>query len=285
MSSSRSAASGCSFVAVDESGKTGRETTNRPDEVVSLDVLAESIDHGTMHDNIVSVGFSSAKKKSKMSASFAPMALLSKALPRRDVRPLAQPGDVIYGRASMAPPPPASEPRVSAPAAPAPLAAPAARMRRAAREAPSFARMGFSGRTQAKRMDDSIQYESLRSEEMTRRKNSVPDDALAAIVSLQSFNGSWGWSDNLLGVLGLEPAKIQEVASRLQIVDQIGTDLLATILVVVFLEKVLASRRDEWEMLTEKAVGWMNQQCGVPGTVEEISGRYLGQFGSLFATV
>ncbi|KAK4117120.1 VIT-domain-containing protein [Canariomyces notabilis] len=87
------------------------------------------------------------------------------------------------------------------------------------------------------------------------------DDKLSPIVALQTFAGSWDWDDNLLDLLHIDadsdlPAAAQEV------VDQLGgkSDTLATALVLVHLELRLADMKDQWEMLAEKARGWLQDE-------------------------
>ncbi|KAK4244258.1 von Willebrand factor A domain-containing protein 5A [Corynascus novoguineensis] len=104
---------------------------------------------------------------------------------------------------------------------------------------------------------------------------------LDALVGLQSFDGSWSWCDRLLRLVGLLPADdnrntAESVAQRATQVKLLGSDedknALATALVLAYLRTspALAARRDEWEMLADKAAEWL--QGRVPGatrTVEE----------------
>ncbi|KAL2198308.1 von Willebrand factor type A domain-containing protein [Corynascus similis CBS 632.67] len=111
---------------------------------------------------------------------------------------------------------------------------------------------------------------------------------LDALVGLQSFDGSWSWCDRLLRLVGLLPADdydnssssientAESVAQRAAQVKLLGSDedrnALATALVLAYLRasSALAARRDEWEMLADKAAEWL--QGRVPGatrTVEE----------------
>ncbi|KAL2147158.1 hypothetical protein VTI28DRAFT_588 [Corynascus sepedonium] len=111
---------------------------------------------------------------------------------------------------------------------------------------------------------------------------------LDALVGLQSFDGSWSWCDRLLRLVGLLPADdydnssssientAESVAQRAAQVKLLGSDedrnALVTALVLAYLRAspALAARRDEWEMLADKAAEWL--QGRVPGatrTVEE----------------
>lgn len=70
---------------------------------------------------------------------------------------------------------------------------------------------------------------------------------------LQTFTGSWAWTRPLLDVLKLQgsEAEISQKAISLNL-DPVGC-LFATALVLAFLETKLAGKKDEWEMLVEKA--------------------------------
>ncbi|KAH8901639.1 VIT-domain-containing protein [Thozetella sp. PMI_491] len=85
-------------------------------------------------------------------------------------------------------------------------------------------------------------------------------DVFDRLVSLQSFNGAWIWSAALLDVLGLDAGRIMVVSQEENLTSIIGTDILATALVLAFLHLKLATRRDEWEMLADKAKDWIKSE-------------------------
>ncbi|KAK4226212.1 von Willebrand factor A domain-containing protein 5A [Podospora fimiseda] len=89
-----------------------------------------------------------------------------------------------------------------------------------------------------------------RSYEFLNEAEVVSGDTLDVIVALQTFEGKWAWSDRLLALLGLkkEDVKVQE------------SDGIATAIVLAYLEVRLGNRKDEWEMLAEKARDWLNAQ-------------------------
>jgi hypothetical protein len=83
-------------------------------------------------------------------------------------------------------------------------------------------------------------------------------DKLAQLVALQTFTGAWRWDEGLLELLGFQRPKF--VAARAAAADLVGaSDRLATALVLAFLELRLADRRDEWEMLADKAREWLDE--------------------------
>jgi hypothetical protein len=101
-----------------------------------------------------------------------------------------------------------------------------------------------------------------------------PAEKLDMLVSLQGFSGEWKWEEQVLRLLGLE----MRVAVPLGLGRQ--SDVLATAMVVVFLEERLGELKDEWEMLVDKARGWLDGKIGGK-TVEEyceaVKGFWTGQ--------
>ncbi|KAK3991268.1 von Willebrand factor A domain-containing protein 5A [Cladorrhinum sp. PSN332] len=94
---------------------------------------------------------------------------------------------------------------------------------------------------------------------------SVSGDKLDAIVALQTFEGKWVWNDRLLALLGLkkEDVKVKE------------SDEAATAIVLAYLEARLADRKDEWEMLAEKAQDWLaSQGLNVEEQVAKVKGLF-----------
>jgi len=92
---------------------------------------------------------------------------------------------------------------------------------------------------------------------------------LEAIVHLQKFEGSWDWTDALFSHVKFDRVKLADLKKG---EDQSGNDLfaaksalLATALVLAFLEAKLVGRRDEWGMLADKALEWMAKQIDARG--------------------
>jgi hypothetical protein len=76
-------------------------------------------------------------------------------------------------------------------------------------------------------------------------------DALETVVSLQTFEGYWQWDESLFQNLGVDCRKVLSEQSMKQ------SAALATAIVLNFMEEKLAERKDEWEMLAEKARDWL----------------------------
>lgn len=86
-------------------------------------------------------------------------------------------------------------------------------------------------------------------------------DVLSTLSALQTFVGSWQWNPSLEAILGVAPltatVKIQLPGQYTQ-----HMDVLATLCAVVFLKKKLASEKDSWELLVQKAEDWLRAQTG-----------------------
>ncbi|KAL2128356.1 hypothetical protein VTI74DRAFT_9284 [Chaetomium olivicolor] len=81
-------------------------------------------------------------------------------------------------------------------------------------------------------------------------------DRLAQLVSLQTFEGAWKWEWRLLVVLGVEEGVVKQRVAAAGL-GGVEDDVLSTALVVVFLEERMKDKKDEWEMVVEKARGWL----------------------------
>ncbi|KAK0659476.1 von Willebrand factor type A domain-containing protein [Cercophora samala] len=84
-------------------------------------------------------------------------------------------------------------------------------------------------------------------------------DKLEAIVALQQFSGEWKGTEELLMLLELDKQTVAAKIKDLGLVDK-GDDVIATALVLAYLESQLGERKDEWEMMAEKAKLWLKDQ-------------------------
>ncbi|KAL6835867.1 VIT domain-containing protein [Trichoderma sp. SZMC 28015] len=86
-------------------------------------------------------------------------------------------------------------------------------------------------------------------------------DVLSTLSALQTFAGSWQWNPSLEAILGVTPLN---ATVKVQLPGQYTQhmDVLATLCAVVFLKKKLASEKDSWELLVQKAEDWLRAQTG-----------------------
>lgn len=196
-------------------------------------------------------------------------------------------GSASYS-AAPPPPPPApsrSKARAAQPmhAAPAPTRAPRVQLASfAARRASPGSHARFVATTKAKKAQPQAnpptvmaQAQAASSGALYASNSSVDDldfglggsdsqeaedvDVLDELVALQSFEGAWRWEERLLKLVGLggeaEGVVAKKAAAAVGLAE--ASDVLATALVLMFLEGALGERRDEWEMVAEKAMGWL----------------------------
>lgn len=74
-------------------------------------------------------------------------------------------------------------------------------------------------------------------------------DPLQKIISLQTFEGYWILDAPLMEVVDLSPTPVQGVDSR----------VWATVLAITFLKMKMAGDKEAWEMVVEKAIGWLKE--------------------------
>jgi hypothetical protein len=85
---------------------------------------------------------------------------------------------------------------------------------------------------------------------------------LERLIQRQSFEGPWTRESLLCDAMGISRDTVQ--TSVLELTTATGFDeekiatVLATAIVVLFLEKKLASEEDTWELIVEKARDWLN---------------------------
>lgn len=95
--------------------------------------------------------------------------------------------------------------------------------------------------------------------------NAVDIDAISAlsdkdkmhkVIAPQEFDGSWNASDELFALLGATQSQANGPSRSAD--DMVN----ATALVVAWLKKRAASEEDVWEMVVEKATGWLEGKLG-----------------------
>lgn len=82
------------------------------------------------------------------------------------------------------------------------------------------------------------------------------EEGMYEVISLQTFDGSWKWTEGLFTVLGVGEQKAKDILSGL------GEAVMATLLAVAFFEEKMAHQEGVWEMVVEKAKGWLEERIG-----------------------
>ncbi|KAF9767786.1 hypothetical protein IL306_015006 [Fusarium sp. DS 682] len=94
-------------------------------------------------------------------------------------------------------------------------------------------------------------------------------EPLEALTTLQTFAGSWSWSTDLECVLGVTSDQASKLELPSRVKEHSEKDgILATACAVLFFKKKLKDEMDTWEMLVEKAEGWLEENIGEDGVSE-----------------
>jgi hypothetical protein len=103
------------------------------------------------------------------------------------------------------------------------------------------------------------------------KENLNDDQILNVLVSLQTFEGFWEWNTSLLNALPVNQKEAENMANELR-----DMRVAATALAVAFLEDKCEHKKDEWELLVEKARGWLEGRLGgadgASKVVEKVTG-------------
>ncbi|KAK8079385.1 von Willebrand factor A domain-containing protein 5A [Apiospora hydei] len=98
-----------------------------------------------------------------------------------------------------------------------------------------------------------------------------PKPTLSSLVLLQSFEGSWPWSQELCSAMQWDEASLTssfQADFAAKYGDEGGSvgqnpDVIATICVIAWLRKECAGEKDSWELVVDKALAWLAVQ--LPG--------------------
>jgi hypothetical protein len=122
---------------------------------------------------------------------------------------------------------------------------------------PVFDRMDLSGPMGSS--DDATGFcdvDSVAVEARAPAKAQTMEDRMHMLIALQEFDGSWKWESQLWTVLGMDEVKLESICKLAGVVDD--GKIRATIAAVAFLQTKARAEEEVWEMLVEKAMGWLN---------------------------
>ena len=98
-----------------------------------------------------------------------------------------------------------------------------------------------------------------RKEEQAKEKKSIPSGPkLDVLIELQTFEGFWEWDAALFAIISVSEKQAELVEAQIGY----GKQAVATALAVVFFERKLKSEKDAWELVVEKARGWLEGNIG-----------------------
>ncbi|KAI1016600.1 hypothetical protein LB505_006855 [Fusarium chuoi] len=213
-------------------------------------------------------GNSNTKSRSFAPGSSASSGSLFGAAPQRSFGT----AETLFGSASIPPPPPPAAPTVQAAA----LAPPAAAVDEGLideyrKEMDEAAAMPLEDEMEEESCEDMGFgfFDGGSSAPAPKKKSIGAMEPLQALTSLQTFAGSWSWSSDLKHVLGVTSEQVSKLALPASVKDHSEKDdILATACAVLFFKKKLQEEMDTWEMLVEKAEGWLEENVGEDGASE-----------------
>ncbi|OAX79952.1 hypothetical protein ACJ72_05725 [Emergomyces africanus] len=116
-------------------------------------------------------------------------------------------------------------------------------------------------------------------------------DKLYALISLQSFEGSWQWDNNLFVVMELNGSEMERKVNWASILGkQTGVDIkntnqrsiVATLLVLAYLNKNYLGEKEVWELVEEKAMAWAVEKIKeIGGNADRGPDKFLSLFDGL----
>ena len=93
------------------------------------------------------------------------------------------------------------------------------------------------------------------------------------LIGLQSFDGSWKDSDKLFQLLGLQGKEKQIEATFDGVASLQDSDryvIIMTVCAIAWLEKEAKEEEGVWEMVVDKARGWVVSKLGEKVAEEQI---------------
>jgi len=108
-------------------------------------------------------------------------------------------------------------------------------------------------------------------DEMAVDAGSLSDtEKMHKIIDLQEFDGSWQISNKLLELIGVTENQFTTLNLDLGSSSVVGNKAhRATALAVAWLKTKLPKEEDVWDMVVEKAVGWLASEFGGEDSAEE----------------
>ncbi|PGH18356.1 hypothetical protein AJ79_00422 [Helicocarpus griseus UAMH5409] len=125
-----------------------------------------------------------------------------------------------------------------------------------------------------------------------RKSAQAPQSAVHELISLQSFDGSWQWNEDVFATMELDASSVEKTLDWSSILGkQAGVDakdtkqrsIVATLLVMAYLHKRRADEKETWELVGDKAMNWAVQAIGeIGGRTDRSSDELLGLFDGVF---
>lgn len=101
-----------------------------------------------------------------------------------------------------------------------------------------------------------------------------PPSTVYRLVAMQSFEGNWIWDQELFSLLGYDQSymrnKVNQLLGKGVSLQADEKTVVVTLLVMGFLQRKNADSRDIWDLVYEKAQGWVHDKLKQMGTSGEL---------------
>ncbi|KAI9852619.1 MAG: hypothetical protein M1838_000067 [Thelocarpon superellum] len=87
------------------------------------------------------------------------------------------------------------------------------------------------------------------------------EDRLHMLIALQTFEGWWALEDALLSTLGLAREQVRSGFDGKTTSDRV----VATVLAVAFMQTKVSGEKETWDLVADKAMGWLEDALGQTG--------------------
>lgn len=124
----------------------------------------------------------------------------------------------------------------------------------------------------------SLMFNSIRPESNPSKRMKTAETPVEALIGLQKYAGSWSWSTQLQSILGVTKNAAERAEHSL--LGSLEDDVLATLCVVVYLKQSQRDEKDVWELVVEKAEGWLSSRCKLDVADLETAVSQAGWFES-----
>ncbi|OAT10795.1 von Willebrand domain-containing protein, variant [Blastomyces gilchristii SLH14081] len=124
------------------------------------------------------------------------------------------------------------------------------------------------------------------------KESKSPQDKVHALISHQSFEGSWMWEDNVFAIMDLNASEAEKKLDWAAILGKqsgVGSkdtkqrSIVATLVVLAYLKKKCLDEKDTWELVGDKAMGWAVERIKeIGGNAGQGSDELLRLFDGLF---
>ncbi|MBF0121283.1 MAG: VWA domain-containing protein [Desulfobacterales bacterium] len=105
-------------------------------------------------------------------------------------------------------------------------------------------------------------FDKKRNDKKTIKKiNNKDKDLLIDIATLQQADGSWILNRNFEQITKISSSKLKEAVKKFNCNKEIAHRIVATLVAIHLFKTKLIERKDEWQLIVDKALMWIKNTC------------------------